>query len=42
MPTPRHGIGAATVDGFIYIIGGAKVAGFGVTSVNEGFTLTME
>lgn len=39
MPTPRHGIGAATVGDSIFIIGGASVQGFGVTDVNEAFTL---
>ncbi len=39
MPTPRHGIGAATVGDSIFIIGGATVAGFGVTDVNQAFTL---
>jgi len=39
MPTPRHGIGAASVGDSIFIIGGAPVQGFGVTDVNEVFTL---
>ena len=39
MPTPRHGIGAATVGEAIYIIGGATVQGFGVSNVNQAFSL---
>lgn len=39
MPTPRHGIGAATLDGIIYIPGGAPVLGFSVTDINEAFVV---
>lgn len=31
MALPRHGIGAATIDGLIYVPGGATRAGFGAT-----------
>jgi hypothetical protein len=31
-------MGAATVGGAIYVIGGAPVEGFGVTDKNEVFT----
>lgn len=37
MLVPRHGIGAATVDDRIYIIGGGPVAGFGVARANTVF-----
>ena len=37
MPTPRHGIGAASLDGFIHIPGGATEEGFGVSAVHEVF-----
>ena len=37
MTTPRHGIGAATVFGRIHVPGGADVAGFGTSAVNEAF-----
>ena len=40
LPTPRHGMGAVTVEDTIFVIGGGPVAGFGVTNVNEGFTLS--
>jgi hypothetical protein len=39
MPTPRHGIGAAVVGERIYIPGGATLQGFGVTGVNEVYTV---
>jgi hypothetical protein len=39
MPTPRHGIGAAVVGENIYIPGGATLQGFGVTGVNEVYTV---
>ena len=35
MPIPRHGIGAATVDGLIYVPGGALIAGFDATDVHD-------
>lgn len=38
MPTARHGIGAAVVDGRIYVPGGAQEPGFAATDVNEVFT----
>ena len=37
MPTPRHGIGAASVGERIYVPAGAPVEGFGSTDVNEAF-----
>jgi len=37
MPTPRHGIGAAVIDGRIYIPGGAVVQGFGAANASEAF-----
>ncbi len=37
MTTPRHGIGAAVVGGFIYVPGGATTQGFGVTDSHEVF-----
>lgn len=35
MLTPRHGMGAATIDGRIYVPGGATVEGFGPTGISE-------
>ncbi|MCX8070982.1 MAG: galactose oxidase [Candidatus Binatia bacterium] len=35
MPVPRHGFGAATVDGAIYLPGGAVRAGFGETAWHD-------
>jgi len=40
MPTPRHGMGAAAIADTIFIIGGGPVAGFGVSEVNSGFTIS--
>jgi N-acetylneuraminic acid mutarotase len=37
MPTPRHGIGAATIGDRIYVPGGAIVQGFGATQAHEAF-----
>jgi len=39
MPTPRHGIGAAAISNLVYIPGGGPVQGFGVTDVNEAFSV---
>jgi len=39
MMVPRHGIGAAPLDGRIYIPGGAVVEGFGVTPINQALVL---
>jgi hypothetical protein len=39
MPTPRHGLGAVTANGVIYVIGGGIRAGFGVSAANEAFTV---
>lgn len=38
MPVPRHGIGAAEVDGRIHIPAGAEVQGFGVSAAHDAFT----
>lgn len=38
MRTPRHGMGAAFLNGVLVVPGGAQVEGFGATDVNEGFT----
>jgi len=38
MPTPRHGLGAATVGKAIYVIGGGTQAGFGAAPTNERYT----
>jgi N-acetylneuraminic acid mutarotase len=38
MPAPRHGTGAATVDGTIYIPGGADQQAFGAVATVESFT----
>jgi hypothetical protein len=38
MPTPRHGAGAVTVGGVVYVIGGGIRAGFGASAANEAFT----
>jgi hypothetical protein len=35
MLTPRHGSGAAVVDGIIYVPGGATLQGFGAVDTNE-------
>ena len=35
MPTPRHGMGAAGVDGALYVPGGADVAGIGAVATHE-------
>ena len=37
MRTPRHGMGAATVGGALYVPGGADVQGFGAVDVVERF-----
>jgi len=39
MAVPRHGIGAATLDGRIHIPAGATVQGFGVSAVHDAFVL---
>ena len=38
MRTPRHGTGAASVGGTIYVPGGANVEGFGFVDTVESFT----
>ncbi|MBX3228634.1 MAG: kelch repeat-containing protein [Labilithrix sp.] len=35
MPTPRHGTGAATIDGVVYVPGGGTRQGFGATAIVE-------
>jgi N-acetylneuraminic acid mutarotase len=37
MPVPRHGIGAALLNGRIHIPGGGPIEGFGVTSHHDAF-----
>lgn len=37
MRTARHGMGAVFLDGTLWVPGGAPVAGFGATDVNEGW-----
>jgi hypothetical protein len=40
MPTPRHSVGAAAIDDWIYVAGGGAITGGAVQSaVNEAFTL---
>ena len=38
MATPRHGIGAATIDGRIHIPAGSPVQGFGTTDIHDAFS----
>ena len=38
LPTPRHGLGVAAVNGKIYIIGGGPRTGFSQTDVVEVYT----
>jgi N-acetylneuraminic acid mutarotase len=38
MPTPRHGTGAAVVDGRVFVPGGATVQNFAATAVSESYT----
>jgi N-acetylneuraminic acid mutarotase len=38
LPTARHGLGAASVSGKIYVIGGGPRAGFAQTDAVEVFT----
>lgn len=37
MPTARHGLGAAVVEGVIYVIGGGPRPGGSYSAVNEAF-----
>lgn len=39
MPVPRHGMGAVTVDGLVYVPGGAFRAGFGASPHNDALLL---
>lgn len=39
MPTPRHGTGAAGLDGALYVPGGATQQGFGAVDTNEAFVV---
>jgi len=38
MPTPRHGMAAATMGAVVWVAGGATVQGFGASGANEAFT----
>jgi hypothetical protein len=40
MPTARHGLGAASVDNKIYVIGGGPQPGLSVSNANGIFHLT--
>ena len=42
MPTPRHGIGAATLAGRIHVPGGGPQEGFGLTTVHEVYDASQE
>ena len=37
MTTPRHGTGAAALDGVIYVPGGATTQAFGAVAVHQAF-----
>jgi hypothetical protein len=37
MPTARHGLGAAAVDGAIHVIGGGVTPGLSVSTAHEVF-----
>ena len=37
MPTPRHGTGAAELDGVIYVPGGATMQAFGAVDTHEAY-----
>ena len=39
MPTARHGLGAASVDNRIYVLGGGPQPGLSVSNANEIFHL---
>jgi N-acetylneuraminic acid mutarotase len=39
MPSPRHGMGAAAIDGVVYVPGGADVQAFGAVSTHEAWVL---
>jgi hypothetical protein len=38
MPTARHGIGAAAIDGRIYVPAGGREPGYAATQANEMYT----
>ncbi|HSS65386.1 MAG TPA: kelch repeat-containing protein, partial [Gammaproteobacteria bacterium] len=38
MPTPRHGLGAAVLNGRVYVIGGGPTPGGSYSSANEVYT----
>ena len=38
LPRPRHGLGAVTVNGRVYVIGGGTTPGGSRSSANEIFT----
>jgi N-acetylneuraminic acid mutarotase len=42
MPTPRHGIGAATLAGRIHVPGGGPQEGFSLTTVHEVYDSSLE
>lgn len=37
MPTPRHGMGAATIDGIVYVPGGGDLEGFAAVDTHEAY-----
>lgn len=37
MSTPRHGLGSATVNDQIYLIGGSEIPGAGRSNLNESY-----
>jgi N-acetylneuraminic acid mutarotase len=39
MPTPRHGMGAAAIDGVVYVPGGADVQALGAVATHEAWVL---
>lgn len=39
MPSPRHGMGAAAVDGVVYVPGGADVQAFGAVATHEAWVI---
>jgi N-acetylneuraminic acid mutarotase len=39
LPTPRHGVGVATIAGRVYVIGGGTEPGLNVSGANEALTL---
>jgi N-acetylneuraminic acid mutarotase len=39
LPTPRHGLGVAALDGVVYVIGGGPQPGLHVTGANESLRI---